>query len=86
MNKTSRDVQSYMCVQVVTDFMKDVGMYTCKLSSLLVYFALPSLLHSTVYLTCLCPFLHDYELLMFVFPFAYTALSLETASKPVSIL
>ena len=36
-NKTSRDynlqvdILSYICVQVVTDFMIDVGMSTCKL-------------------------------------------------------
>ena len=45
---------SYIYYQSVSDFMKDVGMSTCKLLSLLLlfvcFFALPSLLYSQLIL------------------------------------
>ena len=47
---------SYIGYQSVSDFMKDVEMSTCKLSSLLLlfvhFFALPSLLYSQYLYDC----------------------------------
>ena len=51
---------SYICYQSVSDCIKDVGMSTCKLLSLLLlfvcFYALPSLLYSQFIYTSLCYF------------------------------